>query len=88
MPCIITSKNNCFQIIITNLTKCKILKIFAFENYEKSADHNLENYVLGLERCVLDSTSELYRSFIVATLTFKPHVITIRNLFIAINHNK
>ena len=55
-------KNYYFQIITRNLTKCNILKTFAFKNIGKFADHNLEKLcprflalassipVLGLER--------------------------------------
>ena len=87
MAYIIILKNYYFWTTITNFTKCNIWNIFAFKNYGKFADHNLEKlcvdfdhfcpwpreglssksrsltsfffffWVLGLERCVFDSTS-------------------------------
>ena len=60
MAFIITLQNYFFRIIIKNLMKCSILSTFAFKNYDKFADHNLEKLcprsltstiaVLGLER--------------------------------------
>ena len=62
MAFIITLKNYYFRIIIKNETKSSILSIFAFKNYGKFTDHNLEKLcprslvlastipVLGLER--------------------------------------
>ena len=53
-------KTTIFQIIIKNLMKCNILSTFAFKNYRKFVDHNLEKLCpqslaltitfLGLER--------------------------------------
>ena len=39
---VISSKNCYFQIIIKNLTKCNIFSTFAFKNYRKFTNHNLE----------------------------------------------
>ena len=63
------------------------LKGFAFENYGKFANNNLEKLCpwprpfLSLASNAVSSTSPLHhRSFIVVTLNFKLHVITISNL--------
>ena len=42
MAFIIIFKNYYFRIIIKNFKKCNILNIFAFKNYGKFADNNLE----------------------------------------------
>ena len=68
MAMIIIFKNYYFWIIIKIWKKCNILNPFAFKNYGKIANQNLENIyvwflaatipVLGLERCIFDSNSE------------------------------